>query len=159
MGNEMIRGLLFIGTLVGLLLGLGFAARFGAFKRTFITKGIPGIYPKNLVYALIPLGFFFLYIGFIAFTIGENWPENGLLFTGAVAFLGLVIFSLFWQPRLLKPAWLRWLEDYYGHVLEGMFEEARQMGPRNWEVQVKTQAELENWADGVAKKYGWQRQR
>jgi len=69
----------------------------------------------------------------------------------------LVVVSLIWQPRWLKPFWLRWLEDNYGHVLEEMFEEARQMGVRNWEAQVKTQADLERWADSVAEKHGWQR--
>ncbi len=70
-----------------------------------------------------------------------------------------ILILLIWQPRWLKPIWLRWLEDNYGHVLELMFEEARQMGVRTWEAQVKTQADLEAWADSIAKKHGWQRLR
>ncbi len=64
-----------------------------------------------------------------------------------------------WQPWWLKPAWLRWLEENYGDVLEDLFAEARAMGMRKWAEQVKTQEGLERWADGVAQKHGWQRQR
>lgn len=55
-----------------------------------------------------------------------------------------------WQPRWLKPTWLRWLEDNYGSAIDLMFEEVRQMGVDNWEAQVKTQTDLERWADNLA---------
>jgi hypothetical protein len=83
---------------------------------------------------------------------------NLLLWAFGTMLLIAIIIS-FLKPNFLKPYWLRWLEDNYGHVLELMFEEARQMGGRNWEMQVKTQAELETWADSVAAKHGWQRLR
>lgn len=70
-----------------------------------------------------------------------------------------VIFAaiLVWPPRWLKPAWLQWMEDNYGHVLEEMFAEARQMGAHTWEAQVRTRADLEKWADSVAQRHGWRR--
>jgi hypothetical protein len=71
-------------------------------------------------------------------------------------YLILVLGLLIWQPSWLKPYWLRWLEDNYGHMMDFMFEEARRMG-RSWEAQVRTQADLEAWADSVAQRRGWQR--
>jgi hypothetical protein len=139
--------------------GFGLAARFGYLKRMFITKGIPGIYPRSTVYALMPLGIFFIAFFPLFLWAGENALDRA---PSAIVFFGLailVVVSLVWQPRWLKPAWLRWLEDNYGHVRVGMFEEARQMGARNWEAQVATQADLERWADSVARKHGWQRLR
>ena len=41
--------------------------------------------------------------------------------------------------------------------LEKMFKAARQMGVRQWEAQVKTQAGLEQWADDIARKKKWKR--
>ncbi len=82
--------------------GFGLVARLGYFKHMFITKGIPGVYPRNTVYALMPLGVFFLSLS-ISLWVEEN------VFT--VVFFGsmiLVLVCLFWQPRWLKPAWLRW---------------------------------------------------
>ena len=56
----------------------------------------------------------------------------------------LPLVALVWRPHWLKPAWLQWLEATCSdRVVEKMFKEARRMGPREWEVQVKTQADLE----------------
>lgn len=159
MDDKLLKGMFLIVVFVSLCFGLGLAARFGAMKRAYITRGIPGVYPRNTVYALIPLGIFFLYLGVVALIVGEQWPENTLYFAGAVGLLGLILLSLIWQPGWLKPYWLQWLEEHYGHVLEEIFEEARQMGAYEWEAQVRTQADLEQWADQVARKYGWQRLR
>ncbi len=71
----------------------------------------------------------------------------------------LVILILIWQPRWLKPVWLCWLEDNYGEMLDEMFEEVRQMGVKKWEKETRTQADLERWADSVAKEHGWRRLR
>jgi hypothetical protein len=69
----------------------------------------------------------------------------------------LPVVFLIWQPKWLKPHWLQWLEDNYGHVLDDMLAEARRMGQWNWEARVKTQANLEYWADTIAQKQGWKR--
>jgi hypothetical protein len=144
------------GLSVALVIGLfclivSLAARLGYLKFFFVIKGVPGIYPKSLIYALIPLGLLFLFA--LIFSELEKVLANVVLFILMI----VVVITLMWQPGWLKPAWLRWLEDNYGHVLEEMFEEARQMGVHNWEAQVKTQADLERWADSVAEKHGWQR--
>lgn len=151
----MIIAVLFILVIIS----LGVATRFGYSKRLFITKGIPGVYPRYSVYALIPIGSAFLSALFFRYVFGPNWSDNGFYMAIFVLLMLLALITLFWQPHWLKPYWLRWLEDYYGHVLEEMFEEARQMGAHEWEAQVSTQADLERWADQVAQKYGWRRLR
>ena len=147
-----------VSNILGLFIfGLGLAVYLGHFKRMFITQGVPGIYPRNTVYTLMPLGVFFLSFYPIFLWAGENALDE---LPSAIVFFGLgilVVVPLIWQPRWLKPAWLRWLEDNYGYVLEEMFEEARQMGGLNWETQVRTQADLEAWADSVAQQRGWRR--
>jgi hypothetical protein len=146
-------GLLII-SIIGLCcLAIGLATHFGYLKFFFIARTIPGIYPRSSVYTLIPLGILFLS------SLVSIWV--GVRIAQAVFYVSIasILILLIWQPRWLKPIWLRWLEDNYGHVLELMFEEARQMGVRTWEAQVKTQADLEAWADSIAKKHGWQRLR
>jgi len=76
---------------------------------------------------------------------------------GVLAFSSLILAA--WSPGWIKPTWLRWMEDNYMHVLEEMFDEARAMGRFDWEKRVRTQAELEQWAESVAQKHGWQRLR
>ena len=49
------------------------------------------------------------------------------------------------------------MEDNYGHVIELMYEDARQKG-RIWSSQMKTQADIENWANGIAQENNWQQQ-
>jgi hypothetical protein len=51
----------FVSTVIGLIsFSFGLAGRLGYVKSIFIHKGIPGVYPKNIGYALMPLGIFFL---------------------------------------------------------------------------------------------------
>ena len=112
-----------------------------------------------MIYAMMPWGLFFLALPPIFLWAGENALDEGPSASVFFGLAGLAIVSLIWQPRWLKPYWLRWLEEHYGHVLEEMFEEARQMGAYEWEAQVRTQADLEQWADRVAQQHGWQRLR
>jgi hypothetical protein len=60
-----------------------------------------------------------------------------------------------WKPRFLKPWWLKWLEDHYGHVREDILEAAR--NEKDFEQQTRTKADLAAWADSVARKHNWQR--
>ncbi len=154
--HNYVEPFLVISTIGLFCFGFGLAARLGYLKRMFITKGMPGVYPRNTVYAMMPLGIFFFSL-LLNFLWGDDTSDRMPL---TIVFWGLallVIVSLVWQPRWLKPAWRQWLENNYGHVTEEMFEEARQMGRDNWEAQVETQADLEHWADSVAQKHGWQR--
>jgi hypothetical protein len=161
--KQAMRDFLVLGICMGgmsiAFLTFGILARLGYFKGVYVSKGFPVLVPKELVYAMVPFG---LMIGLLAILplippIDELRMKIVIYFGPPLWIIG-GIFAI-WQPRWLKPAWLRWLEDNYGHVREGMFEEARQMGARNWEAQVRTQTDLERWADSVAQKNGWRRRR
>jgi hypothetical protein len=138
-----------------LIMALGVASRLGFFKHLYITKGIPGIYARNSIYGAIPLGLAFMILGVDhAFENLEFFGQSlfSWMFYGCMV---LALGFLIWQPRWLKPAWLCWLEFHYGHVLDEMLKEAREMGTRTWGGRVRTQEDLEQWANSVAEKYGW----
>jgi len=121
----------------------------------FIQKRVTGVYSRNTGYALIPAGLFLLSFYPMFLWKGERATEDLSSLIIIVALFVLPLICLIWQPRWLKPAWLQWLEDHYGSRLEKMFQAARKMGPREWEAQVRTQADLEQWAERVARKYKW----
>ena len=138
-------------------LTFGTLARLGYFKGVYAGKGFPVLVPRELVYGMIPFG---LMVGI--FAILPLIPPTNELRMKIVIYLVPPLWIIagilaVWQPHWLKPAWLRWLEDNYGHVQEAIFAEARQMGIRNWETQVRTDEDLKRWADSVARKHGWQR--
>lgn len=140
------------------LFGLGLAARLGYLKRMFIRKKITGLSSRNTSYALMPAGLFLLSFYPISLWKGDRPMEDLSSLVVLVVLFVLPLAALVWQPRWLKPAWLQWLEaNYDGRVLEKMFEQARQMGPRRWEAQVKTQTDLEWWAERTAQKNKWKR--
>ena len=145
-------------TVAGLVLfGLGLAARLGYLKRMFIQKRRTGVYSRNTGYALMPAGLFLLSLYPLSLWKGPEVTAHLPSLVLFVALFVLPLLTLVWQPRWLKPDWLCWLEDNYGDVLDKMFQAARQMGSRQWEAQVSTQADLEYWADSVARKYKWRR--
>jgi predicted membrane protein len=132
---------------------LGIMLRMGKLRWIYAGRSLPVYAQREVANVFIPIG---LGIFVIAFLVA--FPDLKDLFTYPLAFLFFTYLVLaVWQPEWLKPAWLRWLEKNYGHVLEEMFAEARAMGRRNWAEQVKTQESLERWADSVAQKHGWQR--
>lgn len=68
----------------------------------------------------------------------------------------LILFSVIltmWQPRWLKPKWLRWLETYDRSILPLLREEARKDGWPSWNERVKTQEGLEEWVAEVRRKH------
>jgi|GEM_PF-1274989 len=145
--------------IVGLvLLGLGLATRLGYLKRMFIQKKATGVYSRNTVYALIPAGLFLLSFYPVFLWKGNRPLDHISSSVVLVVLFALPLVALVWQPVWLKPAWLQWLEaNYKPPVLERMFKAAHRMGVPQWETQVKTQAGLEQWADGLARKHKWKR--
>ncbi len=134
---------------------LGVMLRLGKLRWAYAGQSMPVYAQRENVNISIPLGLGFLIIALMgAFPDSKDQLTYPLFFS----FLACVVFAI-WQPWWLKPAWFRWLEDNYGHVLEEMFAEARAVGRFNWAQQVKTQEELERWADGIAQRRGWQRMR
>lgn len=156
---EILGSSFLFSTIAGLtLFGLGLAVRLGYLKRMFIQKKKTGFYSRNTGYALMPAGLFLLSFYPIFLWKGKQATEALPSLIIIVTLFVLPLIAIIWQPRWLKPAWLQWLDDNYGHVLEKMFKAARQMGPRRWEAQVSTQAGLEWWAESVARKYKWQKE-
>jgi hypothetical protein len=139
------------------LFGLGLAARLGYLKRMFIQKRTTGLVSRYTGYALMPAGLFLLSFYPLFLWKGDRPTDDVSSFLVLTVLFVLPLITLVWQPGWLKPAWLQWLEAHYGPVLEKMFKEARQMGLRQWEAQVKTQADLEWWADRTAQKHKWKR--
>lgn len=155
---ELLASSFLYSTLAGLLLfGFGLAIRLGHFKRMLIKKKTAGLDSRHAGYALMPAGLFLVSIYPIFLWKGEQATQELPSLIILVLLFFLPVITLLWQPRWLKPNWFQWLETNYGHVLEKMFTIARRMGPSTWETQVKTQADLERWADKIAQKHKWKR--
>ncbi len=67
--------------------------------------------------------------------------------------LGIIaVLVVVFQPKWLKPKWVRWLEDNHGDILEMLIEEGRRTP--NWSKRVNTQEGLEAWVTEVRRKHG-----
>jgi hypothetical protein len=132
---------------------LGIMLRLGKLRVIYTLRSLPVYAQREIFNVAIPIGLgWFAIVLPIAFPGIKDWADYALYFS----FFATVTLAI-WQPWWLKPTWLRWLENNYGHMLEEMFAEARAMGRRNWAEQVKTQEGLERWANSVAQKHDWQR--
>ncbi len=134
------------------LIGMGLGAVRGYFKTLYLIKGIPGLYPSGYIYAFIPAGILSLLFT-LAFMMPNRELGGHIVAFGSLGVMVISIVLMIWKPRWLKPWWLKWLEDHYAYVLEGMLEEAR--NTRDFEQQTRTEADLAVWADSVAQKNGW----
>jgi hypothetical protein len=148
-GAYVILGLVFVGIF---LLYMGTMALRGHFKGLYLIKGIPLAAPASVIYTFFPGG-----IGALILAIALLIPNVQVGRAIGVSACALMMLSasalMLWKPRWLKPWWLRWLEDNYPSLINTLLEEARQAG-RAWETGIKTQEDLEEWAAGVAAKYG-----
>lgn len=129
---------------------LGIMVRLGKWRSLLLYRGFPVLAPTGAFLIAIPMGLGIIAIGFMMV-----FPDNKDLIG-----IPMLVFSLsgvilsFWLPDWLLPDWFRWLIENYEHVLSEMFEEAWQMGLKEWEKETRTQAGLENWAKHVAEKRG-----
>jgi hypothetical protein len=130
---------------------LGVMVRIGKWRRLFLGGSFPVLAPVGAFLLAIPIG-----LGVITIGLMMVWPEhNDPLTIPLVFFVLTTIILSFWTPDWIVPTWLRWLKNNYEHVLGEFFEEARQMGIKEWQEETQTQTGLENWAKRVAKKNGW----
>lgn len=131
----------------------GVMVRIGKLRWLFLGGDFPVVSPSGTFLIGVPMGLGIVTIGFMII-----FPEHKdpLTFPLVFFFLTGVILS-FWLPDWIFPTWLSWVMENYEHVWVEMRKEARQMGVKKWEKATSTQAELERWADSVAKKHGWQR--
>lgn len=130
---------------------VGLCARLGFMRTIFAVKGNPVFAPPNLIYGAIPLGLSIMLIAFgglLPTQTLRDWSLNIAFFLTALA-----IILAMWQPRWLKPKWLRWLEEEHGDIIEILWEEVRQEG-HAWGRRVRTQEQLEQWVEEVRRKRG-----
>lgn len=144
----------FLGLMLGgiLLLYTGIMMLRGHFKGFYLIKGIPLAAPASVIYTFFPGGIGALMLA-IALLFPNSWIMGTIVTVGGILIMLSALVLMLWKPRWLKPWWLRWLEDNYPFLLNALLREARQAG-RAWETGIKTQEDLEEWAAGVAAKYG-----
>jgi hypothetical protein len=130
---------------------LGIMVRLGKWRAPLMYRGFPVLASPGTFLIAIPIGLSFIIIG-----LEIVFPDKNLTILGLVLFFATIILG-FWMPNWLFPKWFQWLMKNYEPVLGQMFEEARQMGIKEWEKHTRTQGGLERWADSVAQKHGWQR--
>jgi vacuolar-type H+-ATPase subunit I/STV1 len=146
-------GIILILAIMGFaLIGMGLGAVRGYFKTLYLIKGISGLYPSGYIYAFIPAGTLSLLFT-LAFMLPNRELGGHIVAFGSLGIMVISIVLMTWKPTWLKPWWLKWLEDHYGHVIEGMLEEAR--NTKDFEQQTRTEVDLEAWAASVAQKNGW----
>lgn len=134
-------------------ISLGVIVRMGKLRWLFLGGSFPVLAPLGAFLIVIPMGLATITIGLMMV-----FPKYNDLLTIPLILFGIIGVILgFWMPGWVQPFWLRWLNRNYGHVLGEMLQEANQMGAKKWEEATRTQEDLEQWADGVAKKHGWQR--
>jgi hypothetical protein len=133
----------------------GVMVRLGKSRRKFLGGSFPVLAPREIFVLAIPIGLGIVTIGFMI--VFPEWV--GLLNYPGLFFFFTTIILGFWAPGWIKPDWLRWLDDNYGHVRDELLREANKMGVKQWEEETRTQEGLERWADSVARKHGWRRLR
>ena len=116
-------------------LGWGILIRLGYLRASYATKGNPVLASPALLHSLIFLG---LAIGTLA--ILPFFPKDmrsNIVTYGFSPLLILMFVVAIWQPRWLKPKWLRQLEQTHSDIIEILWEEIRNEG-HNWEKRVNT---------------------
>jgi hypothetical protein len=129
----------------------GILLRSGYLRASYAVRGNPVFASPALLHSLIFLG---LALGVLAI-LPLLPPEIRLNFGNFV--FGPLIISVFvfavWQPRWLRPKWLRWLEEEHSDVIEILWEEVRKEG-HTWGRRVQIQEQLEEWVAEVRRKHG-----
>ena len=134
-------------------IALGIWTRLGKNRTWYLIPNYYVLLPKTGHYAL-PVG------GLMLITLGLSllMPEPELVrivWAVGVFPLGIItVLVVIFQPKWLKPQWVRWLEENHGDILELLTEEARKT-PKwtDWAKQVSTQEGLEAWVTEVRRKH------
>ncbi len=107
--------------------------------------------PTNIVFAAFPAALLFFLLAYIFYfqsSLSTEVKDNLTFFVGIPLFIIAMILSI-WQPRWLKPKWLRWLEANHGSIIQLLREEAREEEWSVWQEKVETQEGLEAWVAEV----------
>jgi hypothetical protein len=144
-------------TFLFLFIGIGFAilglrTYLGVDKFWWWSQSTP-VVPTGIVFGAFPASFLFLLMAYI---FRPSVPVEMRMaiadYIGVPLIFLTLIFSM-WQPRWLKPKWLRWLETHHRPILGQLREEARKEKWREWQRRVQTQKGLEEWVEEVRHRY------
>lgn len=147
----MIILFIFIG--VGFI-ALGLGTYLGLDKFWWWSESTP-VVPTGIVFGAFPAALVFFLLAYVMHNQASLSTETKDILAFYVG-IPLILFSVIltmWQPRWLKPKWLRWLETYDRSILPLLREEARKDGWPSWNERVKTQEGLEEWVAEVRRKH------
>ena len=141
------------------MLALGFHAlitglryRWGFYKSPYFAR------PTLTMYAELGVsgGFLFLVLSISSLLTrdievsAEVITADSLLTSLAIAALGINWCLGLINSNLWKPAWIIWLENHYDkNQIEQLRQQAQEAGLKQWENQVLTQSDLEDWITAV----------
>jgi hypothetical protein len=142
-----------ISILGALLFAMGVFTRLGYFRAIYAAKGHIILTPPALVHVATLIGFGMMFMGFLPLLPIAPEQRGDLVVYILLPLLIAIYVLAILQPWWLKPAWLRWIEQEHGDVIELLWEEVRNDWWA-WERQVRTQAQLEAWVAEVRHKHG-----
>ncbi|MFZ0544042.1 MAG: hypothetical protein WAM60_01295 [Candidatus Promineifilaceae bacterium] len=113
------------------------------------------VVPTGIVFGAIPAAILSFLTAFLFFFEASLTVETRqtLFIYAAWPLILLAIILTIWQPRWLKPKWLRWLEDHHKSILPLLWEEAHKEDYQKWRLHVESQEGLEKWVENVKRKH------
>lgn len=113
--------------------------------------------PTRIVFGSFPAALVFFIMAYIFYdtSLSKKQLDILTLYIGIPLILLSVLLAM-WQPRFMKPKWLRWLEANHGDIIHLLKEEAFAAEKReqnSWENRVKTPEGLAEWVTEVRHKY------
>jgi drug/metabolite transporter superfamily protein YnfA len=118
----------------------GLAARLGLWKKWYWRT-------RGAIYGYIPLGLLFILYAFS--TLAEERLGSTYVAYQGVGVL-LIVLGLWWSvrpPALVKPSWVRWVEEYPESVREAMVRAVEE--GEEWESHVESREAVDAWARGL----------
>jgi len=146
MNNDVVFVSVFLGLLGIWMMGNGLWLTLGI-NRTWWRWGILP-FQEGYFWAGIPAG-----VAAIFWAIGAPFPLGSVIknffFWGGGFFIFVGIIFSIWQPRFIKPKWLRDLEKRYPlyHDIKYLREQARNLDVETWREIVYDPDRLRQWAD------------
>lgn len=140
----------------GFVLSRGILFWTGKDKGLYFRRDVPVFAPRRYIYLAIPGGLEIILIG-IGTAIGLNTSLGSVLFeVVGQLFLVTCLVVLVFQPRWLKPYWVRQLEDKYGDILDILIAETRRerkLRGEEWFKWACSDEGLEEWVAEVRRRY------
>lgn len=134
----------------GLLTGLRY--RLGSYKAPYFARPTQQMYAELGVSA----GILFLILALSSLLMRDRVLSEGVVTAVTLlTYLAIAALALNWLlnlsgSKLWQPAWVIWLESHYTQQqIEQLSQKAQEAGLRQWEMQVATQTDLEEWITAV----------